>query len=128
MNYLTDIDALIRDGYFDACTAKVPPMDVWESKDSYGLSVELPGYKPDEITMQVKDHKLELATSDKFENPTDNGLTVLREADPKVMFERSLVLPDDADEENIKASLAKGVLTVLMAKKEVAQPREIEIA
>jgi HSP20 family protein len=42
-------------------------------------------------------------------------------------FMRAFAVPDTVDTEKVKAEYAKGVLTIILPKKEVAKPRSIRV-
>ena len=116
--------------YFDACTNKIPPLNVWEYNDRYEVEVELPGFSSEEVSMQVKEHTLIIKSTDKLNvaDAEEGKKYLYKENNAKGTFERQLIVPDDADESKIKASMKNGMLTVVVPKKEEEQPKSIEIA
>jgi len=116
--------------YFDACTNKIPPLNVWEYNDRYEVEVELPGFSSEEVSMQVKEHMLIIKSTDKLNlDVSDESKKYLyKENNAKGTFERQLIVPDDVDESKIKASMKNGMLMVVVPKKESEQPQSIEIA
>lgn len=120
-----ELDGL-TDGLLTATTT--PRVDVAESKDSYELTAELPGFKRDEVTVQVKDGVLELKAA-QSETPSDEGKELrwlLRER-RQATFERSFRLPRDVNGDAIEAAFRDGLLVLTLPKKEEVKPRQVAI-
>ncbi len=107
-----------------------PRVDVAESKDHYELTAELPGFKKDEVTVQVKEGVLELTASQpevKAEaDQTEETRWLLRERRQATLF-RSFRLPKDVDGDAIEAAFRDGLLVLTLPKKEETKPRQVAI-
>jgi HSP20 family protein len=103
-----------------------PSMDVYEDKEHFVISMELPGIEPADVDISVEDGVLRVTGERKFyrEHSEDNFHRVERRFG---QFTRTLSLPPTADAERINASFDAGVLTLDVPKKEEAKPRRIEI-
>lgn len=82
------------------------------TKTDGGFSVELPvaGFKPDQIHVTLE----------------DNVLTVSGQSE-KRSFTRSIVIPDEIDQERINAKVEDGMLTLTLSLQPKAQPKKIAI-
>jgi len=118
------------DGLADGLLSPVstPRVDVAESKDAYELTAELPGFKKDEVTVQVKDGVLELkaAQAEAKSEEGDELRWLLRER-RQVAFERSFRLPRDVNGDAIEAAFRDGLLVLTLPKKEEVKPRQVAI-
>jgi len=105
-----------------------PRVDVAETKDRYELTAELPGFRKDDVTVQVKDGVLELKANAKpvSETPEAETRWLLRERRPST-FERSFRLPRDVDGDSIEAAFRDGLLVLTLPKKEEVKPRQVAI-
>ena len=106
-----------------------PRVDVAETNDRYELTAELPGFRKDDVTVQVKDGVLELnasATQASEAPAADEPRWLLRER-RQTTFQRSFRLPRDVDGDAIEAAFRDGLLVLTLPKKEEAKPRQVAI-
>ena len=97
--------------------------DIREKDGAYELSVDLPGFKKDEISLDVKDGYLTISAEkglDKDEE--DKKGRVLRQERYAGVCTRSFYVGDVKPEE-IKAKYESGVLTVTLPK---AEPKKLD--
>jgi HSP20 family molecular chaperone IbpA len=104
-----------------------PRVDVVETKDHYELTAELPGFKKDEVTVQVKDGVLELNAQSGDKVQADSETQWLLRERRKAAFQRTFRLPRDVDGEAIEAAFQDGLLVLTLPKKEEAKPRTVAI-
>ena len=93
--------------------------DIREKDDAYELDVDLPGFKKDEIKIQLKDGYLTLSAAkglDKDEKDK-KGNYIRRERYAGAM-QRSFYVGDDVTQEEIRAKYEDGILKVSIPKKE----------
>ncbi len=102
----------------------LPRADIAELKDGYELYVDLPGMKKEDIKIVVKDNRLNI----KGERKIENRDKLLRSEIYSGSFSRSFVMGEDIDPGKVQANFEDGVLTVKLAKKEVKEPQEVNIA
>ena len=106
--------------------AWVPPLDIFETKDKFVVTVELPGVSPEDVDVSVEDSTLSIRGERSFYDD------VAEESFHRVerrygAFARSLSLPQTAMADDIQATFDKGVLTIEIPKAEEAKPRRISI-
>lgn len=106
--------------------AWIPPVDIAEDKDRIVLTAELPGFKQDQIAIQMEGGVLTLRGERKFEEEKD-GRNYHRVERAYGQFVRSFTLPSNVDRASIKASFTEGLLEVELPKREEAKPRQIPI-
>jgi len=114
-------------GDWGLTSSKIPPVDITETDKAYIVEAELPGYKQEDVKVNIEKHVLRLSSakqSSKEEKDENKLLICERHAQS---FERSFSLPEDVDEAMIEGEFANGVLTVTLPKKEVVQPKSIEV-
>jgi HSP20 family protein len=103
-----------------------PAIDLYEDENEYVVEAELPGLKQDEIKVSVEDDILSISGEKKREKEVKEE-NLYRSERFYGKFERQIVLPQNADRENIKASYKDGVLKVIIPKKEEAKPKKVDI-
>ena len=105
-----------------------PAADVSETDGEYLIKAELPEVRKDDLNITVQEGVLTLAGERKEEKREDNE-KVHRIERFHGSFSRRFTLPDDADEQGIKAESKDGVLVIHIPKQKVAhpQPRQIQV-
>ena len=100
--------------------------DVTESEKEIRITAELPGLEEKDVKVELVDNVLTISGEKKAEKEekNDNRYVVERSYGS---FSRSVELPDGIKPEDIKASMAKGVLTVTLPKPAQAASKRIEV-
>ncbi|MFX1234452.1 MAG: Hsp20/alpha crystallin family protein [Promethearchaeota archaeon] len=96
---------------------RTPLSNITETEDGFSISAELPGLDKGEIQITFDDGLLEIKGEQKKEEKEEREGYVRREYS-SASYYRAFHLPENIDEENIEANLDKGILTVLIPKKE----------
>lgn len=138
MNELSLFDSLFNntmDSVFNNYrTASVPKVDVKETENAYSLDMELPGRTENDVNIELDHNTLTISskkeeTTEKSEGTEKNnnsGKWLIRERRTSE-FSRSFRLPEDVDNENVKATFKNGILNVMMPRKALATPKRIAI-
>ena len=97
--------------------------DIRETDGSYELDVDLPGFKKDEIQVQLKDGYLTVQAVKNVNNDTKNeeGAYIRRERYAGNMS-RSFYVGEDITETDIHAKFENGILMLDIPKKEEKKP------
>lgn len=121
-NFMDDMFPAPRKGYKQM--PSIMRTDIRETGDSYVLDVELPGFKKEDVKLQLKDGYLNISasTTTSDEEKDENGKFLRRERYTGAM-QRSFYVGEDLTEEDVKAKFEKGVLTLTLPKE---QPKKIE--
>ena len=94
-------------------------MDVRDHEDHYEVELDLPGFKKDQITIELKDGTLTITAAkglDKDEKAKDG--TYIRQERYAGVMTRSFYVGEQLKEEDIKAKFEDGVLTLNVPKNE----------
>ncbi len=110
-------------------TNNILKTDVKETEKEYELQVELPGYKKEDISLDLKDGYLVVrAEHNEENNEKDKKGNFIRRERSYGSCSRSYYVGKNINEEDIKASLDNGILNVVVPKKEQIENRKrIEI-
>jgi HSP20 family protein len=108
--------------------AWIPPVDIEEDKEKLVLTAELPGFREDQIEIQMEGGVLTLRGERKFEEESKNGKAYHRVERSYGQFVRSFTLPNNVDRENVQARFSDGLLRIEVPKREEAKPRQIRIS
>lgn len=103
-----------------------PPIDIYETPETYKVVAELPGFSPDQVDVTVNEGTLTIKGERKFydEVNEENFHRVERRFG---QFQRLVSLPQQVQSDKVEASFDKGVLTISIPKAELAKPRRVEI-
>lgn len=102
----------------------IPPLDVAETKDHIIVTVELPGIEPNNVEVTFSNGVLTIKGEKRQERKDERYHLVERSYGA---FTRSIRLPVDVDEANVKATYKDGVLKITLPKVEKAREKEIKI-
>lgn len=104
----------------------LPSADVVENGDHYLLSLDLPGFKREDLEVSVEDGTLTVRGT-RHESERSEDARVVRSERYSGEFARSFRLGDALDTGGIDAHHENGVLTVRVPKAEEAKPRRIDV-
>ena len=99
--------------------------DIQDKGDSYLLEADLPGFKKDEIHLELNDGYLTISTEKSLEKDEENKKgKMLRQERYAGVMQRSFYVGKNLTEEDIKASYESGVLHVSIPKKDAPKAHE----
>ncbi|MFA7118580.1 MAG: Hsp20/alpha crystallin family protein [Sphaerochaetaceae bacterium] len=126
---VNDFESMFNDMMtgFGLGPSSVPAVDIQENDKDYVIEAELPGYKENEVEVNVEKHVLRLSSVKQSQKEEKDAKKYLMRERCYQSFSRSFSLPEDVDESAIEGKFANGVLTVTLPKKELAQPKRITI-
>jgi HSP20 family protein len=105
----------------------VPPVDVYEDEQTIRLKMEVPGIEEKDIDIRLENNLLTIRGERKLEKETkeENYHRIERSYGS---FTRSFSLPNTVNSEEVKAAYSKGVLTINLAKRAEARPKQIKVS
>ncbi len=103
-----------------------PLVNITEDKDNYYVRAELPGIKPEDITISVVGNSLSICGERKIVPGPENARYHRRERELGA-FRRALTFPSDIDGQKVEARCKDGILSVVLPKAEEARPRQISV-
>jgi len=104
----------------------VPAVDVYEDAQALVLQLEVPGVKQSDLDIRLENQTLTVKGERKLEAEAkqENYHRIERRFGS---FVRTFTLPQTVDTEAITAAYDAGVLTISLAKKAEAKPRQVKI-
>ena len=124
------LDDFFNDDWFDyqpayryrQNAAGLMKTDVKENDKDYEMNVELPGYKKEDLKLELKDGYLTIqAAHNENKDEKDKNGKMVRQERYSGSMQRSFYVGDDLKEEDIHARFVDGVLTIAIPKKEAKQ-------
>jgi HSP20 family protein len=114
-----------EDGY--GSVAGEFPVDFYQDKDAFVVRAELPGFRKEDLDLEVTDGVLTITAQRKPERKTSEKEEAPGTAIAEPSVSRSLPLPDDVQADAIQAKYENGVLSVTLPKREEAKPLRITV-
>ena len=106
--------------------AWIPAVDIYETKESILLNVELPGVTKEDISLEVKDSTLMLRGEKKLEKDVKEE-NFHRMERAYGSFTRAFTLPSTVQQDKVKAKFRDGILEIVLPKAEEAKPKQIKV-
>jgi HSP20 family protein len=104
----------------------IPPVDVYEDAHELVLKLEVPGIKQEDLDVKLENQTLTVKGERKFEkNEKEENFHRIERRYGN--FTRSFTLPQTVDAGVVKANYENGVLTISLAKKEAAKPKQVKV-
>jgi HSP20 family protein len=103
-----------------------PPVDIFESGDTFVLKVEIPEVDKESIDIKINDDELTIRGERKVE-PGIDPESYHRMERGYGTFARSFSLTKTIDASRIKATVKDGILRIELPKKEEVKPKQIKI-
>lgn len=92
-----------------------PSVDIYESDEAFIILVELAGVNPDAVELDLIGNSLVIKGERYF--PVEENILVHRMEIHSGPFEREIILPEEIDEEKVKATWKEGLLVIRLPKK-----------
>ena len=101
--------------------SSMPAVNIEEQDNQFAISVAAPGMKKDDFKIEIEDGIMTISSEKKEEKETKEENFTRREFNYS-SFRRSFTLPENIDEEAVKAKYQDGILNITVPKtKEVPQ-------
>ena len=102
------------------------PVDLAESGDSYVIRATMPGIKPENVQITVRNNVLTVRGESSGEEQRKDQSYIMHERHA-ASFSREITLPSAVDADHAQARYEHGVLTLTLPKLPEAQPRQIPV-
>lgn len=119
-------DAVAGDGVGGAGAGVFPPMNVTQDANSVYLSAEIPGIKPEELSITALRNRVTVSGKREIKREHER-VSYHRKERAEGSFSRTVTLPCEIDAERVEARYVDGVLALSLPKAETAKPRQITV-
>jgi HSP20 family protein len=103
------------------------PVDLYQDKDAFTVRAELPGFRKEDISVEVADGILTVTGHQKAEAKSDQKEQTTAVTRQERRVSRAVSLPENLDLDKIQAAYENGVLTVALPKREEVKPKQIAV-
>jgi HSP20 family protein len=104
----------------------VPKVNLAETDKAFEVTLELPGIKPEEVKVELRNGEL-WVSGEKKEEKEEKGKTYHRIERRYGEFRRTIALPAVVKEASVDAQFKDGVLRITLPKAEQVLPKKIEV-
>lgn len=101
-------------------------VDMTEKDDALVVKTDLPGLKPEDVDISIRENTLTIKGKFEAEEETERESVHIRER-RYGSFHRSVALPASVQVEDAEASFEDGVLEITLPKTEEEKPKRIEV-
>ncbi len=126
-----EVDELVgrlqeSDGWSDEMSSFAPRTNVAETDKCYEITIDLPGMKAEQFTIELHEGRLSVS-GEKMKEEKVDGKTFHRVERHFGKFRRTFNLGQDVDSDQVSAEYKDGVLSVFVPKTAKAQPKKIAV-
>ena len=103
----------------------VPAVDIFETAEAVNVLAEMPGVAKEGVEIELENETLTIRGT--MVSPVCQGETLLLQEFEQGHYLRKFTVAETIDQEKIQATMADGVLTLVLPKVAPAKPRRIEV-
>jgi HSP20 family protein len=129
--FRSDFEDLLFPSYWNRALSlmpetRVPAVDLEDREKDYLLKAEMPGFKKEDIEIEVKDDSVEITgkVGWKYDKKAQAYICKERACES---FYRMVELPEEIKVDDVAANLSEGVLEITLPKKAPKQKRKVTI-
>jgi len=129
--FRSDFEDLLFPSYWDRALSllpemRVPAIDLEDREKDYLLKAEMPGFKKEDIEIEVKEDSVEITgkVGWKYDKKAQAYICKERACES---FYRMVELPEEIKVDDVAANLSEGVLEITLPKKVPKQKRKITL-
>lgn len=106
-------------------STSVPAVNVQELEKSFQLEIATPGFNKEDLSIEIDNDVLSIASVAKHENNQKENTFTRREFGYH-SFRRSFTIPETVDAQHIKANYTNGILALTLPKRKEALPQPVK--
>jgi HSP20 family protein len=119
-------DSVAGDTFGDTGVGVFPPMNITQDNDNFYVRAEVPGIKPNELSISAMGNRLALAGKREIQREHER-VSYHRKERAEGSFNRTVTLPTEIDPDKVDAHYADGILTLTLPKAAETKPRQIKV-
>jgi HSP20 family protein len=128
--FRSDFEDLLFPSYWDTLSLmpemRVPAVDLEDREKDYLLKAEMPGFKKEDIEIEVKEDSVEITGKAGWKYDKKAQAYICKERACE-SFYRMVELPEEIKVDGVAANLSEGVLEITLPKKAPKQKRKVTI-
>ena len=108
---------------FSNTNTTLPSVNIKDTAEAFTVEVAAPGFDKSDFKIELNRNVLTVSSEKEVKNETKEGEVFTKREFSYQSFTRSFTLPQIADGEKIEANYDKGILSVIIPKREEAKPK-----
>ncbi len=120
------LDSVAGDASGEVGAGVFPPMNITQDNDNFYMRAEVPGIKPNELSISAIRNRVSIAGKREIQREHER-VSYHRKERAEGAFNRTLTLPTEIDADKVDANYADGILTLTLPKAEETKPRQIKV-
>ncbi len=108
---------------FSNTNTTLPSVNIKDNTDAFTVEVAAPGFEKGDFKIELNRNVLTVSTEKEVQSETREEEIFTKREFSYQSFSRSFTLPQIADGDKIGAAYDKGILTVVIPKREEAKPK-----
>jgi HSP20 family protein len=129
--FRSDFEGLLFPSYWPRALSQLPEMrvpavDLEDREKDYLLKAEMPGFKKEDIEIEVQDDSIEITGRVGWKYDKKEQAYICKERACE-SFYRMVELPEEIKADDVAANLSEGVLEITLPKKAPKQKRKVAI-
>ena len=118
--YMKEFDDMNRDmerKLYGRKASRMMKTDIREKDDNYEVSIDLPGFKKEDITVELNDGYITISASKNLDRDEDKKGKLIRQERYAGSMSRSFYVGENVEKGDIEANYRHGVLNLTIPKK-----------
>lgn len=111
---------------FSSTNTTLPSVNIKENPEGFEVEVAAPGFDKNDFIIELNGDVLTISSEKQIENETKDDERFTKREFSYQSFTRSFTLPDVVESDKITAKYEKGILQILIPKKEEAKPKPVK--
>jgi len=120
------LDTVAGETFSDVGAGVFPPINITQDDDNFYLRAEVPGIKPNELSISAVRNRVSLVGRREIQREHER-VSYHRKERAEGSFNPTVTLPTEVDAERVDARYADGILTLTLPKAEETKPRQITV-
>lgn len=120
------LDSVGGDVVGDTRAGVFPPLNITQDSENFYLRAEVPGIKPNELSIIAVRNRVSLAGRREIPQEHERA-SYHRKERAEGAFNRTVTLPAEVDADRVDAHYTDGILTIRLPKAEEAKARRIAV-
>ncbi|MDH3321548.1 MAG: Hsp20/alpha crystallin family protein [Flavobacteriaceae bacterium] len=111
---------------FSNTNTTLPAVNIKENTDAFFVQVAAPGFEKSDFKIELNNDLLTISSEKEINNQVKDDERITKQEYSYQSFTRSFRIPELVDEQKISANYKKGILAIIIPKKEEAKPKPVK--
>ena len=126
-----DSDDFFKDSFWNKSLMNQPALNIKETEKEFEIELAAPGLEKEDFNVSIANGYLNISVEKSSSEEIEEETGYSRKEFSYNSFKRSMLLPDNIEQDNVKASYKDGILKLWLVKKvsaEIHESKQIEVS